>query len=83
MAEFGDAVYSQEELVAEVGTCYLQSYAGITSEFTNSTAYIQGWLSKLKNDKRFIFTAAREAQKAVDFILNIQSAKEESEQSGE
>ena len=76
MAEFGDDNYSQEELVAEMGTCYLQSFAGITSEFQNSAAYLQGWLGKLKGDKKFIFVAARAAQKATDYILNVQDQKE-------
>ena len=70
MAEFGDDTYSLEELVAEIGTCYLQSAAGITSEFQQSAAYLQGWLAKLKGDKKFIFQAARASQKAVDYILN-------------
>jgi len=77
MAEFGDAAYSQEELVAEIGTCYLQSFAGITGEFKNSTAYIQGWLGKLKNDRRMVIAATSAAQKATDYILNQQQAKEE------
>ena len=79
MAEFGDYNYSQEELIAEMGTCYLQSFAGITSTFQNSTAYLQGWLNKLQGDKKFIFTAARAAQKATDYILNIQDTKEETQ----
>jgi len=70
MAEFGGEVYSLEELIAEMGTCYLQSFAGITSQFPQSAAYINGWLGKLKNDKRFIFQASTAAQMAVDFILN-------------
>ena len=77
MSEFGGEAYSLEELIAEIGTCYLQSFAGITSEFQQSAAYINGWLGKLKNDKRFIFTAAKAAQKAVDFILNNADTKEE------
>ncbi len=79
MAEFGGEVYSLEELVAEIGTCYLQSVAGITSEFKQSTAYIQGWLGRLKGDKRFIFQASKMAQKAVDFIFNVKPAGEETE----
>jgi len=79
MSEFGDDKYSQEELVAEMGTCYLQSFAGITSEFQNSTAYLQGWLGKLKGDKKFIFTAAKAAQRATDYILNVKEAKEETQ----
>ena len=50
-----------------------------------STAYINGWLGKLKNDKRFIVQASGFAQRAVDLILNEQisaaEAKEEVEQS--
>jgi len=76
MAEFGDFNYSQEELVAEIGTCYLQSHAGITSEFQQSAAYLQGWLAQLKGDKKFIFQASRAAQKAVDYILNIKHEEE-------
>ena len=81
MAEFGNEPYSQEELIAEIGTCYLQSYTGITDQFEQSAAYILGWLKKLRNDKHYILTAATQAQKAVDFILNVQV--EEREQSEE
>ena len=77
MAEFGGEVYSLEELIAEMGTCYLQSFAGITSQFQQSAAYINGWIGKLKNDKRFIFQASKAAQRAVDFILNNKDTTEE------
>ena len=77
MSERDGEAYSQEELVAEMGTCYLQSYAGITEEFEQSAAYIQGWLGVLKNDKRFLFQAAKAAQKAVDYILNDVDTKDE------
>ena len=39
------------------------------SSLKNSVAYIQGWLSILKNDKRFIVSAAGKAEKAVRMIL--------------
>lgn len=81
MAEFGSEVYSQEELVAEIGTCYLQSHASITSEFQQSAAYIQGWLRKLKNDRYFVFQAASAAQRAVNFILGVKETTEENSQS--
>jgi len=80
MAEFGSEPYSQEELVAEIGTCYLQSYAGIITEFEQSAAYIEHWLKVLRGDHRFIFTAFTLAQKATDFILNIKDEVEDSEQ---
>jgi antirestriction protein ArdC len=71
MAEFGSDLYSIEELIAELGSSYLPSLTGILQP-QNSAAYIQGWLSKLKCDKRFIIHASGFAQKAVDFILNQQ-----------
>ena len=69
---FGSKDYSKEELVAELGGSFLCGQAGIQSERTleNSTAYIQSWIKKLQNDKRFIIEAATKAQKAADFILN-------------
>lgn len=69
--------YSIEELTAELGACYLKSDAGIfTADVGNNAAYIQSWLSKLKNDKRFIVYASAHAQRAVEFILNIEIATE-------
>ncbi|MGC4100850.1 ArdC family protein [Ferruginibacter sp.] len=71
MAEFGSEPYSIEELIAELGSSYLNSFTGLLEkEIENSAAYIAGWLGKLKNDKRFIIQASGQAQRAVDFILN-------------
>jgi antirestriction protein ArdC len=71
MAEFGSEPYSIEELVAELGSAYLSSFVGILNTgIQNSAAYINGWLEKLKNDKRFMVQASGQAQRAVDFIIN-------------
>jgi antirestriction protein ArdC len=69
---FGTHEYSQEELTAEIGASFLNCHAGNlnTLTFEDSAAYLQGWLQKLRNDKKFIFTASAKAQKAVDYILN-------------
>lgn len=78
MNEFGSEQYSIEELIAELGAAYLSSFTGILDkEIQNSVAYINGWLEKLKNDKRFIVQASGQAQRAVDCILNLSVAKEE------
>lgn len=77
MSEFGSEPYSHEELVAEIGACYLQSYGGIATQFEQSAAYIKGWLDVFKGDRRFIFSASTAAQKAVDYILDIQADTEE------
>ena len=70
-AFFGSEQYSKEELVAEIGSAALVHHAGLetSSSFTNSAAYVQNWLTALKNDKRFIVSAAGKAEKAVSFIL--------------
>jgi antirestriction protein ArdC len=70
--------YAKEELTAEIGASYLKSYAGIPIEqLENNAAYIQNWLERLKNDKRFIVHASAQAQKATDYILNINSDNKE------
>jgi antirestriction protein ArdC len=43
--------------------------AGIESTIENSAAYIQGWLSVLKKDKKLLVLAAAQGQKSADFIL--------------
>ncbi len=62
------ASYAFEELVAEIGQCLLFSTLGLTPSIDQSAAYVEGWLKALAEDKRAIFRAASEAQKAVDLI---------------
>ena len=61
--------YAFEELVAEIGACFLGAQIGVAPDFAQSAAYVAGWLQALKEDKRAIFRAASEAQKAADFVL--------------
>lgn len=69
-ARFGNAVYSKEELVAELGAAFLCAHTGlINSTIQSSAAYIKGWLKSLKNDKSLIFTAANKASKAANYII--------------
>lgn len=44
---------------------------GIETEdsFQNSAAYIKGWSSKLREDRKMIVSAASRAEKAVNLIL--------------
>ena len=70
---FGSVEYSKEELLAEMGASFLCAYAEIGNQplNENSAAYLQGWLKVLKSDKKLIFKAAASAQKAMDYILNV------------
>lgn len=71
-AAFGTKEYSKEELVAEIGSCFLNSTAGLQTEnsFRNSAAYLQGWLKALKDDPKMIINASSQAEKAAEYILN-------------
>ena len=70
-AFFGTEAYSKEELIAEIGAAALVNHAKLetSSSFRNSAAYVQNWLKVLKDDKRFIVSAAGKAEKAVALIL--------------
>ena len=70
-AKFGDEAYSKEELIAEIGATMLSAKAGIHEELIPaSAAYIKGWLKALKNDHTMIFSAANQAEKALQYILS-------------
>jgi len=72
ISRFGDAEYSKEELVAEMGAAFLCGFSGIENiTINNSVAYIQGWLTALKDDRKLVIMAAAQAQKAADYILRV------------
>jgi antirestriction protein ArdC len=75
-ASFGSATYAGEELIAELSAAYLCAEAGISpAVIENEAAYIQGWLAKLKSEKRLIVIAAAKAQRAADYILGRSGAE--------
>lgn len=80
-AGFGSEPYSKEELVAEMGAAFLCGQAGLAEQtLANSAAYIQNWLTALKNDRKLMVQAAAQAQKAVDFVLNVKHAEMKDEE---
>ncbi len=60
--------YAFEELVAEMGSAFLTNYCGLDGRLQHAS-YIDHWLQALRNDKRLVFTAASQAQRAADFLL--------------
>jgi antirestriction protein ArdC len=65
-----------EELIAEMSAAYLCAEAGISPAVVeNQAAYIQGWLSRLKSEKRLIVVAAAKAQRTADYILGRSSTE--------
>lgn len=64
--------YAFEELVAEIGSMFIASSAGIPqseTEFQNHASYIESWLNGLRSDTNYIFRAAAEASKAANYLL--------------
>jgi antirestriction protein ArdC len=70
---WGDEGYAMEELVAEIGAAFLCADLAITPEVRDDhAAYVGHWLKVLKDDKRAVFSAAAHAQRAVDFLHDLQ-----------
>lgn len=74
-ARFGDDAYSFEELVAELGACFLCAKMDLSVQVREDhVQYIQHWLNVLKKDKKAIFTAASKATQAVDYLDSLQNS---------
>jgi antirestriction protein ArdC len=61
---FGSHDYSKEELVAEIGSCFLLNDCGITKTIENQKAYVKSWIKTLKNNPKYILEASSKAKKA-------------------
>ncbi|MFW5393506.1 zincin-like metallopeptidase domain-containing protein [Yersinia sp. 2544 StPb PI] len=72
---FGDPVYAFEELVAEMGSAFLCAELGVYGEVQHDS-YVSGWLKALKEDKRALFRACRQAREASEFLLNLKPGTE-------
>ena len=59
--------------MAELGAAFLCNRLGIdTSPRVDHAKYLSNWLQALKNDQSLILDAAKYAQKAVDYVLELQ-----------
>jgi antirestriction protein ArdC len=64
---FGSTTYAQEELTAELAAAFLSARTGI-EHASQSASYLSHWLQVLRNDRRFIFVAAKQATQIAAFI---------------
>lgn len=77
-SRFGDAGYAREELVAELGAAFLCADLGLALEpREDHAAYIGSWLKVLRDDKRFIVSAAAHAQRAVAWLHDLRTGSPE------
>ncbi|MDO5757326.1 MAG: zincin-like metallopeptidase domain-containing protein [Rhodobacterales bacterium] len=68
-SSFGNEAYAKEELVACVSQVLMGQRMGFHADhIDNHAAYIEAWIKVLRGDKRFLFTAAAHAQRAVDWL---------------
>ena len=65
--ERGSAAYAFEELVAELAAAFLCAEFGLR-ECAHHAAYLGFWTELLENDSKAIFSASREASRAVAFL---------------
>lgn len=73
---FGNPDYAFEELVAELGAAFLCSDYRIAGELRHA-GYIGNWLKACQQDNKAIFKAAALAQKAADYINNLDASIKE------
>ncbi len=70
---FGSCDYAMEELIAELAAAFTCARLGLNNEPRRDHApYIASWLKALSGDTRAIFTAARHAQEASDYLIALQ-----------
>jgi antirestriction protein ArdC len=65
--------YAFRELVAEIGSCFLLLELGVPRSekmLPQAQSYMSHWLEKMGGDPKYIFDAASQASKGVDFLLS-------------
>ncbi len=70
--------YSAGELRAEIAAAFVSAELGVpqSDDLSNVNAYVKSWLRALRDDPRYIFTAAAAASKAASFLLEFSRPKE-------
>ena len=68
---FGDEKYAREELVAELTSCFMAAELPVPQSkehLENHQAYIQSWISELKEKPESLMQAVKEAEKAATYL---------------
>jgi antirestriction protein ArdC len=70
--------YAFNELVAEIGACYLCFEIGVPHAekmLENSCGYVEAWLKEMGNNPKYIFDSASQASKSVSYLLGLTEKK--------
>ena len=69
---FGDEAYAMEELVAEMGSAFLNAELGLINATLDGHAdYLASWIRVLRSDRKAILIAAAQAAKAQAFLKSL------------
>lgn len=71
-------LYAQEELVAELCSCFVSAALDIPeayNEMPNHISYVKEWIKIMQQDERAVFAAASAAQKAANYLLAFQKKR--------
>lgn len=67
---FGDKKYAKEELVAELSAAMMGNALGFDARILdNNAAYLDGWISTLREDPKFIISVMADVNKASNMVL--------------
>ena len=65
------------ELITEMSACLMMAELGLptSTNLQNHASYLKNWLDGMSGDPKFIFKAASQASKAVDYLLSFSRTK--------
>tara|TARA_R100000231_G_scaffold84991_1_gene64579 strand:+ start:6208 stop:7152 length:945 start_codon:yes stop_codon:yes gene_type:complete len=73
-----DLPYAEEELVAEISSCFLSRLLGVEKSVRpNHAKYLNNWITAIEEDERALQSAFSKAQKVVDYLYGLQEEKQE------
>lgn len=68
---FGDEYYAYEELVAEISSCFMSENLPVElneKHFENHKAYLQSWISGIRQKPEVLLKAIKDAERAADYL---------------
>ena len=75
---FGTEAYAFEELIAELGSAFLNADLGmLNTTLPDHADYLSNWIKILRSDKKAILTAAAQVSKAHGFIKGLMADQEQ------
>ena len=74
--KFGSEEYAREELRAEISSLMLGSELNIGHDFGQHAAYVDSWVKILKAEPFELHKAAADAQKIMDFMMDLEQKRD-------